>query len=70
MYTSGQPTNMQVDIEFSEPLDPLPVTTSNAYLMNPSNVPIPVTLSTRNGGRVVRLAPTSPVDPTPTSMST
>ena len=59
-YSSGNPTNAVIDVEFSEPLSPATVTSANLYVVNAAGQPLAGTLSLRNGGRIVRFTPAAP----------
>ena len=59
-YSTGNPTNSVIDIEFSEPLLPATVTSANLYVMSATGQALAGALSLRNGNRVVRFTPAAP----------
>ena len=58
--TSGNPTNSVIDVEFSEPLLPSTVNSTNFYVRDAANLPVAGTLSLRNGDRTIRFTPAAP----------
>jgi hypothetical protein len=58
-FTSGNPTNSVLDLEYSEPINPASVSSANVYVRDAANQPVDGTLSVHSGNRVVRftLAP-------------
>ena len=56
-FTTGHPTNIVIDVEFSEPLLEASVTSNNFYVTNSANQPLGGTISLHNGGRTVRFTP-------------
>ena len=59
-FTSGNPTNSVIDVEFSEPLLPSTVNSTNFYVRDAANLPVAGTLSLRNGDRTIRFTPAAP----------
>ena len=59
-FTSANPTNSVIDVEFSEPLLPSTVNSTNFYVMDAANLPVAGTLSLRNGDRTIRFTPAAP----------
>ena len=58
--SSGNPRNVVIEAEFSEPLDPSTVTSANVFVKDATNTTlVPGTLSMANGDRVIRFTPTS-----------
>jgi hypothetical protein len=57
------PLNALVDLEFDEALDPGSVSTETVFLRegSPNGADVPVVVSLRMGGRVVRLVPSGPL---------
>ncbi len=56
------PTNVLIEVEFSEPLDPSTVTSMTATLLNEdTGSGVPSTISLERGGRVVRIRPDTPL---------
>ena len=63
LYTSGNPRNTVIDLEFSEALDAATVTEATLYLRHgPTNQPVAGTLTLREGDRVVRFVPAAELE--------
>ena len=62
-YSSGNPTNAVIDIEFSEPLLASSVVSANLYVVNALSQPLAGQLTLSPDGRVVRFEPANPFAP-------
>jgi RHS repeat-associated protein len=62
--TVGVPTNVQVQVEFSEPMDPLTITSSTFQIVAwGTSVPTPGTISVSSNGQTATFTPTTPLGP-------
>ena len=62
-YSSGNPINLVLELEFSEALSPASVTSANVFVRDPANQPVAGTLSLRGGNRIVRFTPAANFPP-------
>jgi methionine-rich copper-binding protein CopC len=57
MYSNDNPTNVVLELEFNEPLNPASLSAANVFVRDALNQPVAGALSMRNGNRVVRFTP-------------
>jgi hypothetical protein len=63
LYSSGNPTNAVIDIEFSEPMLESTIVSANLYVVNALGQPLSGTLTLSTNGRVARFTPTAAFAP-------
>jgi methionine-rich copper-binding protein CopC len=57
VFSTENPMNVVLDLEFSEPLDPASLSAANVFVRDAASQPVAGALSMRNGNRVVRFTP-------------